>query len=233
MQRGYLESTPGESPMRLKRSPLPVVFGMLALQFCGGCAVLGAVAGKAIPAPTIHPKYVGLPGQSIGVMVWTDRGAQVDYPSLGLDLANSVEKKLIAENKTVELKGSFFPVQPASIARYQVDHPNYDFKNVTEIAPKLGVTRLIYLEVEDFGTRAAASVELFRGSMTTTLKVVEIDGNNARVAYEENGIKAVFPPKVQPDGTPDGDDVRFYAGTVDAMSTEIAHRLVSYQEEDE
>ena len=41
----------------------------------------------------------------------------------------------IAETKTAELKQSIFPVQPASIARYQLDHPSYDMKNVNEIAP--------------------------------------------------------------------------------------------------
>jgi hypothetical protein len=204
---------------------------ILLMPLCSGCAVAGAVAGKVLPPPTIHPKYLGLAGQSVGVMVWTDRGVQVDYPSLALDLANSTQKKLMAETKTEELKKSFFPVQPASIARYQMDHPTLDFKDVTEVAPKLGVNRLIYLEIEDFSTRAPGSVELFRGSMTTTLKVVEIDGDSAKVAYEENGIKATFPANVPPDGTPDGDDVRFYAGTIDAMSTQVRQRLVSYQEE--
>ena len=207
---------------------------ILPLCLCG-CEFPGIIAAKALPAEMVKPKYVGFAGQSIGVMVWTDRGVQVDYPSLGLDLANSVQKKLADEikNKKEELKGSFFPVQPASIARYQMDHPTLDFKDVTEIAPKLGVTRLIYVEVEDFATRAPASVELFRGSMSISLKVVEINGDHATVPYSEQGIKAVFPPKVPPDGTPDGDDIRFYAGTIDAMSTEVVHRLVSYESEEQ
>src|SRR5262249_21367891 len=154
------------------------------------CEFPGIIAAKALPADTVKPKYVGFASQSVGVMVWTDRGVQVDYPSLGLDLANSVQRKLAEEtkNKKEELKGTFFPVQPASIARYQIDHPTLDFKDVTEVAPKLGVTRLIYLEVEDFGTRAPASVELYRGSMSTSLKVVEIDGDHAAIPYSEQGI---------------------------------------------
>src|SRR5437588_307573 len=83
-----------------------------------------------------------------------------------------------------------------------LDPPSVEMKNVTEVAPRLGVTRLIYVEVEDFGTRAPASIELFRGSMTATLKVVEVSGDNAKVGYEENGIKAVYPPHVPEDGTP-------------------------------
>lgn len=204
---------------------------ILILLLSTGCEFPGAIAGKLLPGETIHPKYVGLAGQSIGVMVWTDRGVQTDYPTLSLDLANSIQRKLMAEIKKDELKKSTFPLQPASIARYQLDHPMYDMKNVTEIAPKFGITRLIYLEVEDFGTRAPASVELYRGSITATLKIVEVIDGKAKVAYEENNVKAAFPPKVSEDGTPDGDDARFYGGTVDALGTQIARRLVAYEED--
>jgi hypothetical protein len=216
--------------MNLARCGIALLL-IMPLWLCG-CEFPGIIAAKALPPEMIKPKYVGLAGQSIGIMVWTDRGVQVDYPSLGLDLANSIQKKLVAETKKEELKQSYFPVQPASIERYQMDHPTLDFKDVTEIAPKLGVTRLLYVEVEDFSTRAPASVELYRGSMSTSLKVVEINGEHATIAYSDQGIKAVFPPKVQPDGTPDGDDIRFYAGTIDAMSTEIVHHLVSYESEE-
>jgi hypothetical protein len=206
---------------------------LLLLQLTSGCEVAGALAGKVLPDQSVAPKYMGMAGQSIGVLVWTDRGVQIDYPSLGLDLANSIEKKLLTASTQDELKKSTFPVQPASIVRYQQDHPNFDTKNVTDLAPKLGLTRLIYVELEDFATRAPASVDLYRGSMTTTLKIVEVKDDQAKIAYEENGINAVYPPKVTQDGTPDGDDVRFYQGTVDAMSTQIVHRLLAHDEDDQ
>jgi len=197
----------------------------------GGCMYIGAAAGKLAPPETIHAKYVGLVGQSVGVMVWTDRGIQTDYPSLAMDLANAIQNKLMAQTKRDELKHATFPVRPASIVRYQQDHPNLDFKNLAEVAPKFGVTRLVYVEVEDFGTRAPASVELFRGSMTVSVQVAEINGDKTTIPYEENDVKAVYPPKVPEDGTPSGDDYRFYLGTIDAMATEVSWKLVSHEEE--
>ena len=204
----------------------------IALLLFSGCDVPSALAGKILPPETIHPKYTGLAGESIGVMVWTDRGLQIDYPSLNLDLANSIQKKLSAATDKPEEKGTIFPVQPASIARYMLDHPQFDMKEVTEVAPRFGVTRLIYVEVNDFGTRAPSSVELYRGHMETTLKIVEVAGEHARIGFSQNDIKTSFPPKVPEDGTPDGDDVRFYAGTVDAMSTEVVNQLVSHEAPD-
>ncbi len=211
---------------------LPLI--LMFLPFLPGCAITGVLADKVLPKPPEPPKYVGLQGQSVGIMVYTDRGLQIDYPTLSLDLANSVEKKLRSQSGkdgAAELKESTFPVQPASIARYQQDHPNLDMKNVVDVAPRLGVTRLIYIEIDDFATRAVSSVDLFRGSMSCTMKVVEVSGNTAHVACTVENLQAVYPPKVPPDGTPEGDDVRFYVGTVDAMSTVIFKQLVSHEQE--
>ena len=52
--------------------------------------------------------------------------------------------------------------------RYQLDHPEVDTMPIGDIAPRLGVSRLIYIEVERFSTRADASISLFRGSIMAT-----------------------------------------------------------------
>ena len=39
--------------------------------------------------------YAGLPKQSVGIMVWADRGILIDKPSLQLDLANQLQDTLI------------------------------------------------------------------------------------------------------------------------------------------
>jgi hypothetical protein len=197
-----------------------------------GCDVASALADKALPSDTIKAEYKGLQGQSVGVLVWIDRGLEIDYPSLNLDLANSIQKKLADGTDNSDLKGAIFPVQPASIARYMLDHPTFSTQEVTDFAPKFGVSRLVYVEVDDFGTRAPSSVELYRGHMEVTIHVVEVDGSKARVAYDRPEVRCSFPPKVPEDGTPDGDDVRFYGGTVDAMSTEVFNRLVSHENPD-
>jgi hypothetical protein len=164
-------------------------------------------------------------------MVWTDRGVIMDFPSISLDLANSIQNKLVAESKKGALKGATFPVRPASIVRYQHEHPELDMTNAADIAPKLGVSRLVYVEIDDFATRAADSVELYKGTMTCSMKIVEVNNGVGKIAFSEDNIKAIFPPKVPEDGTPNGDDIHFYVGTVDSMGTQIAWRLIPHQEE--
>ena len=213
-------------------------FFVFLFSFLQGCTLLGVAAYKLKPPETVQPKYMGLENQSTGVMVWADRGLRIDWPMIQLDLANTVQKKLTdfqkgkgRESKT--LVGTTFPILPASIVRYQKDHPEIEAMPVTDIAPRLGVRRLIYVELDDFATRSDQQVALFRGTGNATVKLVEVDGaNEAHVAFEQNNVTTHFPPKAPPEGTSAFGDARIYAGTIDALGTEIARLFVQYQLEE-
>ena len=207
---------------------------LLLLLFVPGCSLIGVAAYKLKPPETIQPKYMGLENQSTGVMVWADRGLRIDWPTLQLDLANSVQKKLTdfqkgkgRESKT--LVGTSFPVLPASMVRYQRDHPELEAAPITDIAPRLGVTRLIYVELEEFATRSDQQLALFRGSADCTVKLVEVHDGEARVAFEQNNVQTHFPPKSPPEGVNAFGDLGIYNGTVDALATEVARLFVQYQ----
>lgn len=201
-----------------------------------GCQIFGVVS-HAMPPATVMPKYAGLAGQTVGVMVWADRGMRIEYEFLQLDIANVVQAKLDQtardkKAKVKELKGTTFPVQPRSIVRFQQDHPEIDGQSITEVAPRLGVSRLIYVEVEEFATRPDGAIELYRGDAKVTLRVVEISADGkAKVAFEENEVAATFPRGAPKEGKPQIGDRRTYVGLVDALGTEIAKRFVPHPEE--
>lgn len=201
-----------------------------------GCQLLGVAAYKLTPPPTIKPKYTGLKDRSIGVMVWVDRGLRIDWPNASLDLANAVQGKLKAEQeqgKQKTLSGATFPVLPASIVRYQRDHPELEALTITDVAPKFRVQRLIYVELEELATRSEASVQLFRGVASATVRVIEVaDDENSTIAFEQNSVQTAFPPRAPAEGVPNAGDYKIYVGTIDALATEIVHLFVPYQLED-
>jgi hypothetical protein len=110
-----------------------------------------------------------------------------------------------------------------------MDHPEIEAMPITDIAPKIGVSRLIYVEFQDFATRSEEQLALFRGTGNATVKVVEVHDGEAKVAFEQNNVQTAFPPKAPPEGIPGAGDARIYAGTVDALATEIARLFVQYQ----
>ena len=215
----------------LRYSVLSPQSSVLLLLLLSGCAALG-VAAHALPPPMQHPKYTGLANQSIGVMVWADRGIQIDWPTLQVDLANAIQKRLVEQPKAKTLLGATYPVQPASIVRYQRDHPEIEAMQIVDVAPKLGVSRLIYVELEDFATRSDMAVELFRGQAKATVRVIEIDGAKAKLAWEQNDVFASYPPKAPKEGIPSVGDARIYSGTVDALGTTIARLFYPWRPEE-
>ena len=118
------------------------------------------------------------------------------------------------------------------IAHYQEDHPEIEGLPITDTASKFTFSRLVYVEVNDFATRSEASLEMYRGTLTGNLKIVEINKNGkAKVAYEENDIHVSWPKDTPEDGLPIGSDYKIYQGTIDKFTDEIVHRLISYEED--
>jgi hypothetical protein len=210
-----------------------VLFILLPFAFClssTGCTILGLVA-STLPPPDVQPQYIGLAGQKVGIMVWADQGLRIDWANLRLDLANAVRKKLIAEKKTNSVKDATFDVQPASIVRYQMDHPEIEALPPNEIAPRLGVTRLIYVEMEDFVTRSDMAVDLYRGQAKATVRVVEVTNGVGKVVFDRANVVATYPPKAPREGVPNAGDVKIYNGLIDTFSTEIVHLFVPWTPE--
>jgi hypothetical protein len=100
------------------------------------------------------------------------------------------------------------------------------------VAPRLGVSRLIYVEVEDFATRSNMALDLYRGQARATVRVLEIADGQSHEAYVWENVQVSFPPKAPPEGVPNAGDARIYVGTVDAFATEIARLFHPYQVEE-
>lgn len=218
--------------MYLKWTRLAVLLTLLTS--VSGCAVFGALASK-LPEPKTDAAYKGLAGQSVAIMVWADEGVRIDWPALSLDTANSLQQKLLeaagAKEKTVE--NITFPHRNDSMLRWQRENPGWPAVPITDTALRFrGITRLIVIEYENFGTRSAASMELFRGSATVTLRVVEVQDGKATIAFEENSIQAVFPRKSPEEGVLSGNDRTMYGGVVDLLTAEVAKRFLPHYADD-
>jgi hypothetical protein len=207
---------------------------LLLILGTAGCAALG-LAAHALPPPTIPAKYTDLRGKSVAVMVWVAPGCRIDWPQLPLDVANGIQQQLqkSAKDKVREVEGATFPLSAAMVVSMQEDHPEWSAQSVEEIAPRFGVSRLIYVEVENFQTRSDASVELFRGSMSGRLKVLEVNNGTARLAFSEDSVRIVYPTHGPEEGEPNKNDYDIYRKTVNQFTTTITNLFVPHPDEEE
>lgn len=220
---------PDPRPPISRRRCLQTLAALPLLGLVPGCQLVGAIASK-IPEPPVDAAYKGLVGQPIAIMAWADEGVVIDWPTIVLDTANALQAKLQqASVEAEELAGISFPYRPESVVRWQRENPDWPAQPITAIAPRFRqITRLIYVEYESFSTRSAASLDLFRGSASITLRVVEVADGKATIAYEENYIRTAFPRNAPEDGVPSGTDLKMYVGTVDAITLEAAKRFMKH-----
>jgi hypothetical protein len=222
---------------------IPVLLAILSLAGCNILGPIGGVIGQAIPEK-VAPEYAGLANQRIAIMVWAEPGIRTDFPYLQVDLAAGFQEKLKqlqTASKPKELEGATFPIRADTMARYQEDHPELEAMTITDLAMKFNtdaksdkVDRLIYVEVTDFATRSEASLELYKGSIAGSVKVIEFKDGNAKVAYiSQDDIKANFPKDSPKEGLPDGTDAKIYGGTLDAFTTELSHKFYTWEKEPE
>jgi hypothetical protein len=222
--------TPRSSIGHPPSSLLLLTLALLALPFLiAGCAALG-VAAQALPEPDVPARYSDLKGHSVAALVWLPRGLETDYPALRLDLTTGILAKLKQAQAAgrPELKGATFPHIAASLVRFQQDHPELEQSPIASVAPRLGVERLIYVEVENFQTRSDQAVELYRGSATVSIKLLEVQGNAAKVGFEGSGQTVTFPPPAPAEGVPSVGAARVYRGTVELLGGAIARSFYAH-----
>jgi hypothetical protein len=133
--------------------------------------------------------------------------------------------------KADELQGIRFPYEPSAIYRYQKDYPQTEAMAITDVAPHLKeLTRLIYVEIQDFRTRSEEAVEIFRGSATATIQIVEIVQDQAKVAYREDNLRVAYPRKGL---DPALDEQTVYFATVGELADAVAKRFYTHEGERE
>jgi len=215
---------------------------MNCLHFASIAAIslLTLVAGCGSGSPAVENKYVetpqaiytGLRGQRCAVMVWADWRTRTEYNQIQLDTARLLTSKLQEQLKSKEDgkksdQATTHFTLPASVVRYQREHPEIYTMPITEVAPRLNVTRLIYVELEDFSAQSAESILILKGSAKATLRIIEVTDGKAKIAFEEAGIHANFPPDA-PEGVMPTDKVNvrsIYEGTLDLLTDKIVARL--------
>ena len=204
-----------------------------------GCSALqtaaAGIAGTSVVKPSYPTSGPGLKGQSIAVMAWADESLRFEHNMLVMDITRGVSGKLQGSQarKAEELAGATFPRDKAPDAMYafQANHPELAADPIAEIAPRFGVTRLIYIEVSTFDLHSGSVIDLWRGSLSATVTVVEVANGKGKITFNTT-VDATYPEKSPEEGMPNSSDQQTYIGTVDQFCTNVVKKFVSYPGEE-
>jgi hypothetical protein len=219
-----------KSAFRIHHSAF-LLIACLSMTALSGCAIFAQLA-QAVPQ--VKPAtYKKLAGQSVAVIVCADDAIRIDNPRIQVDVAQMVMAKLAKsqkEDKPDELKLTRFPVAASSLARFQEENQS-SFDSMEEIAPKLGVSRVIYIEIRSFQTRSDVSNDLYRGSITGSVSVIEVTNGKGHAVPVDEKIRVTYPRTSPDEGLPNIGDYPIYTGTLDGFTDEVCKRFLPHADD--
>ncbi|MGE5612467.1 MAG: hypothetical protein ACM359_24680 [Bacillota bacterium] len=222
--------------MAFPKTLLSLRFGSLAtlvmlglvLLLVGGCGNDRSLFDEGEPEESPALTYKGLAGQKCAILVWADSRIRSEYNQVQVDLGRLLVADLAPkkEGEKPDPTGVQF-IDPRSVVRFQREHPEFDGMAVTQVAPKLGAARVIYVEISELQTQSPRSILLLSGYAKATLRVVEVYDTEVKIAFEEPGITVHYPHNA-PAGVVPNDQVNeqsIYQGTLTSLASKLAARL--------
>jgi hypothetical protein len=217
--------------MSWQRTCATLIAGLVL--WLGGCKSVGLDDAENVPTEKPSAIYAGLAGQKVAIMVWADWRTRTEggFSQIQLDMARLLQQDLEQKEVKSEKKKNPTPtmqfVDPRSIVRYQREHPEITFQPILEVAPRLGASRVIYVEIDHFQIQSPKSILLLKGEALANLRVVEVSNGQAKLALEEKEITALYPPNA-PEGAVPSDKINertVYEETLIQLSQKLAGRF--------
>jgi len=164
-----------------------ILFGVAG----GGCELLGflAVNYEENTPKKIEAQYDGLKGKTFAVYMTADRGIDANYPGL-VPLMNTLINDRLAQEAGAT---GWIPSQDLLAEIY--NHPRWAAMARSELAQKLGVSRLVVVELQEFRLNDPGNQYLWDGRATGLVSVVEADSPTPDLYAFERQIDVKFPDK--------------------------------------
>lgn len=146
----------------------------LSLAGCNIVAPIGGMLESARRQGTtdFDAEYAGLDGKTFAVVVVADRVIQAEHPAVIARFSTELAERL---KKETQAKG-YIPGQ--RMLQFQFDNPRWVAWGPGELGKKLGVDRLVYLELLEYRLVDPGNKYTWKGVCRASLSVAEIDGSS-------------------------------------------------------
>ena len=154
-----------------------------------GCDALGfgAYALFGSNKKTIKAQYTGLEGCKTAVVITGRPGIDFEYPQARANIALALNRQLQANVKQITL------LTFETVEQTRRSIPDWNGLTMQQIGQRLGVERLLMIDLIHFTTTEAGSVNLLRGLLVADARVHEIDHTDPESSVYQAELEVVFP----------------------------------------
>lgn len=174
---------------------LAILVLLLGAAFAGGCNILGFAGAleeqrRRTGKVWVDGVYDGLEGQTVAVVV--DASNDI-YATGGEDVVGAVLVEIIARLEANAETESIVPA--ADIMRVLYDEPDLLDRTYDEVAARLGVDRLIVIQLDEFRLAEPGNQYVWSGQAAGNLLVIEADSYIEDDVRLEQYVNVTYPDR--------------------------------------
>ncbi len=173
----------------------------------------------------VKAKFAGLAGKTVAVVVYSDRRTLYEFPDLNLTLSAAIAGRLDKNVKNIKV------VPPARVVRYQDENIYWEEMDKADLGKALGADFVLYVPMEEFGTRLPDSSYLYQGRATCEPAVYDVTKlpKDSRV-YKGEKIRILY-PEHEPAGALNENDRQIRITTEAMFADKLTKLFYAHKEE--
>jgi len=203
------------------------MLSVMMLSMIGGCEVAGWLAhGVAGGPPKINVKaeYTALDNQAVAVLVDADMKTLYRQPQARYEICAVMSERIAANVPGVTV------LDAKQVVDFQNRNIYWNTSAYSELAKRLGVTRLVIVDLIDYRLHEPGNVNIWRGLISANLGVAETDGSKPNDLAYQSVVQATYPPDNKV-GVVNADARTIRLGTLDLFSRAAAGKFYDHREE--
>jgi hypothetical protein len=197
---------------------------LLGLATMAGCPAIGLVAHaveEVAPPIKVEAQTRTLDNQTVAVLVDASLSILYQHPLVQLEVGQAVSDLLAANVPGVKV------IAPKQVVDFQQRNIYWNTATYSDLAKRLGVTRLVIVEIVDYRLHEPGNVNIWRGLMNANVGVAETDGARPNDLAYATTVTAAYPPDSTV-GVVNANQQTIRLGTLDLFARGVAGRFYDH-----
>lgn len=180
----------------MHRSLACFVVLLLTLVMLCGCQLLGWAAhgvSGGVTKQNVKAQYLGLENKTVAVIVAADDFTLFRYPNAAFMICRATSARI-----SDEIPGTRV-VDPKQIIKFQQDNPYWNTLLLSDLEKKLGVDRLVYVDLVEYETHEAGNQHVGQGKIVGNVGVLEADASQRGLDPDQfafnAAVQSLYPEK--------------------------------------
>ena len=177
------------------------------------------------PSPLqVKAEYHGLQNQKVAVLVDANQALLFEHPLAQLEVCQVVSQRLAGNVAGITI------VDARQVVDFQNRNIYWTTVPYSQIAQRLGVNRLVIIELTDYRLHEPGNVNVWRGVISAHVAVVEADGPRPDDLIYDAAVTVAYPPD-RPLGILNSDQRTIRLATLDLFARAAAGKFYDHKKD--